>query len=149
LEPFKRGERQHPADQAQIDAILAALRMRSVVGGIGLWICHSAQDSFLVLTPQMLAAPPTQTNQAARSFAQGRIKLRADCASDSTSVKQSRFPRGWNEERVSRVLADYESQTEDEAVAEDETGVESTETVMNVPHDLVPRVRELIAKRQN
>ena len=63
------------------------------------------------------------------------------------TVKQSKFPDGWNEERVRRVLASYDGQTEDEAVAEDEAGVESSETVMNVPRELVPIVRELIAKR--
>ena len=48
-----------------------------------------------------------------------------------------------------RILAHYEEQTEDEVLAEDEAGVESSETVMNVPHDLVPKVRELIAKHQS
>jgi len=47
------------------------------------------------------------------------------------------------------VIAHYEEQTEDEAVAEDEAGIESSETVMNVPRDLVPKVRELIAKHQS
>ncbi len=37
---------------------------------------------------------------------------------------QSRFPEGWDEERVRRVLRHYEEQTEDEAVAEDEAGYE-------------------------
>ena len=64
-------------------------------------------------------------------------------------MKQSKFPEGWNEDRVRAVLAHYKTQTEDEAVAEDEAGVESSETVMSVPHELVPLVRELIAKRQN
>ena len=31
-----------------------------------------------------------------------------------------RFPPGWDQERVKRVLAHYEMQTEDEALAEDE-----------------------------
>jgi len=35
-------------------------------------------------------------------------------------MKQSRFPPGWDEKRVHDVLAHYESQTEEEAVAEDE-----------------------------
>jgi len=39
--------------------------------------------------------------------------------------------------------------TEDDALLEDEAGIEPSETVMNVPHDLVPKVRELIAKRQS
>ena len=33
-------------------------------------------------------------------------------------MKQSKFPLGWNEERVQRVIEYYENQTEDEAVAE-------------------------------
>lgn len=64
-------------------------------------------------------------------------------------MKQNRFPPGWDEERVQQVLAHYEQQTEDEAVAEDEAAIEeSTETVMEVPHELVPAIRELIAKHQ-
>lgn len=35
-------------------------------------------------------------------------------------MKQSRFPSGWDEVRVKRVLTHYESQSEDEAVTEDE-----------------------------
>lgn len=64
-------------------------------------------------------------------------------------MSQSKFPEGWGEEKVRRVLAHYEEQTEEEALAEDEAGIESSETVMNVPHDLVPKVRELIAKHQS
>jgi hypothetical protein len=63
--------------------------------------------------------------------------------------KQSRFPEGWNESRVKRVLEHYESQSEDEAVAEDEAAFEQRDqTVMEVPSDLVPIVRELIAKHR-
>jgi len=64
-------------------------------------------------------------------------------------MKQSKFPRGWDEERVRRVLAHYEQQSEEEAVAEDEASFEeATQTMMEVPKELVPAVRELIAKRQ-
>ena len=60
---------------------------------------------------------------------------------------QNRFPRGWNRERVQRVLDHYARQTPEEAVAEDEAAFEQKdETVMKVPCDLVPAVRELIAK---
>jgi hypothetical protein len=62
-------------------------------------------------------------------------------------MKESKFPSGWNEERVRRVLEYYESQTDEEAVAEDEAAL-SGSTVMNVPADLVPTVRELIAKHK-
>jgi hypothetical protein len=62
-------------------------------------------------------------------------------------MRQPKFPPGWDEQRVRRVLEHYESQTDEEAVAEDEAGV-STSTVMNVPEELVPTVRELIAKHK-
>lgn len=61
----------------------------------------------------------------------------------------SRFPEGWDAARVARVLRHYEEQTDEEAVAEDEAAYEPpTHTVMEVPVDLVPAVRELIAKRR-
>jgi hypothetical protein len=64
-------------------------------------------------------------------------------------VSENKFPAGWDEERVRRVLAYYEEQAEEEALVEDEAGIEPSETVMNVPHDLIHEVRELIAKRHN
>ena len=64
-------------------------------------------------------------------------------------MKQSKFPAGWDEARVKRVLAHYEDQTEEEAVAEDEAAFEDeSQTVMEIPKQLVPAVRELIAKHQ-
>ncbi len=63
-------------------------------------------------------------------------------------MKKTRFPIGWNEERVRKVLAHYEEQTEEEAVAEDEAAFEDqTQTVMGIPNELVSVVRELIAKQ--
>ena len=63
--------------------------------------------------------------------------------------KQNRFPPGWNESRVLRVLAHYESLSESEAVADDEAAYRSTTTtVMKVPVKLVPAVRALLAKRR-
>ena len=62
-------------------------------------------------------------------------------------MKQAHFPPGWDEERVRTVLAHYEEQTEEEAVAEDEASFEDkNQTLMEVPNELVPAVRELIAK---
>jgi len=64
-------------------------------------------------------------------------------------MKQANFPEGWDEERVRRVLERYENQSDEEAVAEDETAYESTtHTAMEIPVDLVPQVRELLAKRR-
>jgi len=65
------------------------------------------------------------------------------------SKKRSSFPPGWDEQRVRRVLEHYESQSEDEAVAEDEAALDAAAaTVMEVPKELVPQVRELIAKHK-
>jgi len=61
--------------------------------------------------------------------------------------KKNRFPPGWDEQRVRAVLEHYEAQTEEEAVAEDEAAYEDAgQTFMEVPKELVPKVRELIAK---
>lgn len=58
-----------------------------------------------------------------------------------------KFPPGWDEERVRKVLAHYEGQTEEEAVAEDEAAFDDrTQTTMEIPTELVPAVRELIAR---
>lgn len=64
-------------------------------------------------------------------------------------MTDTKYPPGWDEARVKRVLAHYDQQTDDEAVAEDEATYESTtHTAMEVPVDLVPAVRELLAKRR-
>ena len=49
---------------------------------------------------------------------------------------------------VREVLEHYEAQTEDETVAEDEAAAEDPAlTLMEVPNELVPKIRELIARR--
>ncbi len=63
-------------------------------------------------------------------------------------TRQSKFPAGWDKKRVKRVLEHYESQPEDEAVAEDEAAYEDTnQTFIEIPNELIPVVRELIAKK--
>lgn len=65
------------------------------------------------------------------------------------SKKPGTFPPGWDAQRVRGVLEYYESQTKDEAVAEDEAALDAaTGTLMEVPKELVPQVRELIAKHK-
>ena len=64
-------------------------------------------------------------------------------------MKRNQFPAGWNEARVRRVLVHYDSQTENEAVAEDEAAYQLRgQTVMVVPKRLVPEITRLIAKRR-
>jgi len=63
-------------------------------------------------------------------------------------MKKNEFPPGWDEKRVRDVLEHYESQSDEQAVAEDEAALEdASQTLMEVPNELVPKVRELIAKR--
>ena len=64
-------------------------------------------------------------------------------------MKQTRFPPGWDEAKVERVLAHYEAQTDTEAVAEDEAASEKPDQAfVGVPRELVPAIRELIAKHR-
>ena len=64
-------------------------------------------------------------------------------------MKKNKFPPGWNEERVREILAHYEEQTEEEAVAEDEASFEDqNQTFIEVPNELIPKIRELIARHR-
>ena len=68
---------------------------------------------------------------------------------EKVKMKQSSFPPGWDLDRVKKVLTHYESLSEEEAVAEDEAAYEELgQTVMEVPTELVPVFRELIAKHK-
>ncbi len=59
----------------------------------------------------------------------------------------NRFPLGWDAARVQRVLAHYESQTDEEAVAEDEAARDQRATVVvEIPVELLPAVREMIGE---
>ncbi len=64
-------------------------------------------------------------------------------------MKRNRFPAGWDEARVRRLLDHYERQTEDEAVAEDEAAFRLRgQTVMVVPKGLVREITRLIEGRR-
>lgn len=61
---------------------------------------------------------------------------------------QVRLPEGWTPERVERVIDHYETQSDEDAAREDEAAFEASgETLMFVPSELVPVVRQLIAER--
>ena len=64
-------------------------------------------------------------------------------------MSREHFPAGWDESRVQRVLDHYEALSDEEAVAEDEAAFDRpTHTAIEVPVDLVPEVRELIARHK-
>ena len=62
-------------------------------------------------------------------------------------MKEDNYPHGWDEERVQRLLAHYEEQSEEGAVAEEEAAfADQSVSVMEIPVELVPAVRELLAR---
>lgn len=64
-------------------------------------------------------------------------------------MKKTNFPEGWNEERVRKVIAHYEKQTEVEAIAEDEAASQETDyTTFQIPVELVSVVRDIVAEYQ-
>ncbi len=65
-------------------------------------------------------------------------------------MRKSKFPKGWDEERVKRVLAHYENLSEEEQVAEDEAAYSKrSHTMMAIPSKLVPAVRKLLARAKS
>ena len=60
-------------------------------------------------------------------------------------IDRNKYPEGWNQERVQRVIKHYENQSEEDAIAEDEAAFEQGYTVMQAPLELAPVVRQLIA----
>ncbi len=65
-------------------------------------------------------------------------------------MSEPKDPPGWDEERVRRVIAHYDAQTEDEQFADIEAARETEGvTLMAVPTELVPEVRALLARKQS
>ncbi len=61
-------------------------------------------------------------------------------------MEDRKYPQGWDEDRVRRVMDHYEQQSEEEAVAEDEAAFEDEAlATVEIPKELVPAVRTLIA----
>jgi hypothetical protein len=67
--------------------------------------------------------------------------------SKGKKARKQKLPPGWNEEKVRSIIAHYENQTEEEAVAEDEAAYHTEgQTMISVPTELVPEVRRLMAR---
>jgi len=63
-------------------------------------------------------------------------------------MSESRFPAGWDAERVKKVIDDYEELSEDEQVAEDKAAIAAEregQVVIAVPEELLPAIRRLLA----
>ena len=59
------------------------------------------------------------------------------------------FPQGWDAQRVQGILDHYEHQGDEEAATEHETALANpSQTLMEVPVELVSMFRQLIAEHQ-
>jgi hypothetical protein len=66
-------------------------------------------------------------------------------------MSESRFPAGWDAERVKRLIDYYEGLSEDEQVAEDEAAIAAErqgQAIIAVPDELLPAIRQLLAAYQ-
>lgn len=65
-------------------------------------------------------------------------------------MNEQRFPKGWDDERVKRLIAELDARTDEEWLAADEATREAEDiTMMAVPTELVPEVRALIARKKS
>lgn len=63
---------------------------------------------------------------------------------------ESKFPAGWDERRVRQLIAEYDSLTDEEWIAEDEASAsDATQATITVPADLLPEIRRLIAAHRS
>lgn len=70
-------------------------------------------------------------------------------AKRTTPKDPNQYPKGWNRRKVQAVLEHYESQTDEEATAEDEAAWrDGAFAMIQVPVALVPKVQRLIAKQR-
>ncbi len=66
-------------------------------------------------------------------------------------MTQRQLPPDWDEDRVNRLIAHYDSITDEVQVAEDEAAVSAPQgqTVITVPDALLPAIRQLLAGAEN
>jgi hypothetical protein len=59
----------------------------------------------------------------------------------------NRYPKGWNRKKVLDVIAHYDRQTDDQAIAEAEDAYRKRKSALvEVPLKLLPHVRRLLAR---
>jgi hypothetical protein len=63
---------------------------------------------------------------------------------------EQRFPKGWDEQRVRRLLDELDARSEDEWIAADEASAseDGDQAVVTVPMSLLPEVRRLLATQK-
>jgi hypothetical protein len=65
-------------------------------------------------------------------------------------MNEQRFPKGWDEQRVKKLIAELDARTDDEWVAADEAAAADAEdqAVITVPTALLPEIRRLLASHK-
>ena len=65
-------------------------------------------------------------------------------------MNEPKFPKGWDADRVKRLIDHYEGLSEAELAAEDDEAMEDRDgqTVITVPEELLPAIRQLIANHR-
>lgn len=62
-------------------------------------------------------------------------------------MSEQKFPAGWDEQRVKRLLAELDARSDEEWIAADEaaTADGNGQAVITVPTSLLPEIRRLLA----
>lgn len=62
-------------------------------------------------------------------------------------MSEQRFPPGWDEQRVKRLIAELDARTDEEWIVADEAAAadEGDQTVITVPAALLPEIRRVLA----
>jgi hypothetical protein len=65
-------------------------------------------------------------------------------------MNEQRFPKGWDEQRVKRLIAELDARTDEEWIAADEAAADDDgdQAVITVPADLLPEIRRLLASHK-
>ncbi len=65
-------------------------------------------------------------------------------------MNEQKFPAGWDEDRVKRLLAELDTRTEEEWLASDEAAAADgdAENVITIPRSLLPEIRRLLASHK-
>ena len=61
----------------------------------------------------------------------------------------TQFPKGWDEQRVQRLIAELDARTDSEWLASDEDAVsdQDDQTTVSVPKALLPEIRRVLATK--
>ena len=65
-------------------------------------------------------------------------------------MNEQRFPNGWDEQRVQRLLAELDARTDEEWIAADEAAAtdDGDQAVITVPASLLHEIRRLLASHK-